>query len=48
MNFVNDPILDISKLPQVILLEKYNAMNAINVDYDVVVFATPVVSTNPG
>lgn len=48
MNFVNDPILDISKLPQVILLEKYNAMNAINVDYDEVVFATPVVSTKPG
>ena len=48
MNFINDPILDISKLPQETLLDKYNAINAINVDYDEVVFAAPVVSAKPG
>ena len=48
MNFVNDPILDISKPATQILLEKYNAMNAINVAYDEVVFQTPVVSAKPG
>lgn len=48
MNFVNDPILDITKPATQILLEKYNAINAINVAYDEVVFQTPVVSTKPG
>jgi hypothetical protein len=30
------------------LLQKYNALNAINVDFDEVVFEAPVVSNKPG
>ena len=48
MNFINDPVLDITKPAPETLLQKYNALNAINVDYDEVVSEAPVVSAKPG
>lgn len=48
MNFINDPVLDITKPAAETLLQKYNALNAINVDFDEVVFEAPVVSNKPG